>query len=58
MAHPIIPEGDRVGFPVESHLEIRIFADLVEQEVENVVRFGFWYPNNASSEAYTNFNDR
>ena len=37
MTRSIIPERDRFGFPAESYLKIGIFADLVEQEIEDRV---------------------
>ena len=35
--HPVVPNGNGVGLPVEAYLEVRVLADLVEKQVQDGV---------------------
>ena len=34
-AYSIVPDGNRIWLPLEAYLMIRIFTDLVEQELQD-----------------------
>lgn len=52
-SYSIIPQRERVGFPPEPDLVIRIFADLMEQEGKDSIGFSFRNANDTSGKAWT-----
>jgi hypothetical protein len=50
--YPVVPDGNGVWFPVEAHLEVGVLTELMEQQAEDGIRFGFWDTDDPSSETY------
>ena len=50
--YPVVPEYHLVFTPSHADLEVRIFADLTEQEGEHGIGFGFRNPDDLAREAY------
>jgi len=47
----VVPESDRVGLPVEAHLEVQV-PDLLEQEVQNGIRLNLGNADDATRETW------
>lgn len=50
--YSVVPERDRISLPVEAHLEVYIAANLLEQEVQDGVRFGLGNADDATGETW------
>lgn len=50
LSYSIIPQRERVGFPLEPDLVVRIFADLMEQEGKDSIGFSFRNANDTPGE--------
>lgn len=51
-AYSVVPERDRVGLPMEAYLEVHVATDLLEQKVEDGIRFGLGHADDATGEAW------
>lgn len=52
-AYPVVPDGDRVGLPVEANLEVGVLAELVEKQAQDGVRLRLRDADDPAREACT-----
>lgn len=50
---PVIPDGDRIRLPVETHLEVRVLAELVEEQAQDGIGLGLGHADYATGETCT-----
>lgn len=50
--YSVVPESNRVGLPVEAHLEVHVATDLLEQEVQDGIRLSLGNADDTTRETW------
>lgn len=54
--HPVVPECNRIWFPLEANLVVHILSNLVEKKAQDGIRFSFRYANNTTRKPWVHEN--